>query len=107
LANTLQALVSVYRKILEFYKVAFEILTKKGARLAMRMVLERDHLPEIVQDFLKRADTLRKLVQKSTWEIVEDVRSMLYGRESKISSFLQITQTLTQDKFRDGYTMKR
>jgi hypothetical protein len=33
--------------------------------------------------------------------------SMLYERESKISSFLQIIQTLTQGKFRDGYTMKR
>ncbi len=79
----LQALVSVYQKILEFYKVAFEILTRKGANLVMKMILENDRLPKIVQDFLKKAETLRKLVQKATWEIVEDIKAMLYDRESK------------------------
>lgn len=74
----------MYRKILEFYKVAFEILTRKGAKLVMKMVLEQDRLPEIVQDFLKHADTLRKLVQKATLEIVEDIKSMLYECESKV-----------------------
>ena len=78
-----QALVSVYQKILEFYKVAFEILTRKGAKLVMKMILENDRLPNIVQDFLRHADTLRKLVQKATWEIVEDIKAMLYDRESK------------------------
>ena len=79
----LQALVSVYQKILEFYKVAFEILTKKGANLVMKMILENDRLPKIVRDFLKNAETLRNLVQKATWEIVEDIKAMLYDRESK------------------------
>lgn len=48
------------------------------------MVLETDRLPNIVQDFLKHSDTLQKLVQKATWEIVEDIRDMLYDCESKI-----------------------
>lgn len=74
---------SVYQKILEFYKVAFDILTSKGAKLVMKMVLENDHLPDIVQDFLRHALTLQKLVQKATLEIVEDIRNMLYDRESK------------------------
>ena len=78
-----QALVSVYQKILEFYKVAVEILTRKGAKLVMKMILENDRLPNIVQDFLRHAETLRKLVQKATWEIVEDIKAMLYDRESK------------------------
>jgi hypothetical protein len=50
----------------------------------MKMVVEKDRLPDIVQDFLRHADTLRKFVQKATWEIVEDIKSMLYDRESKV-----------------------
>lgn len=78
-----QALVSVYQKILEFYKVAFGMLEKKGAKLVMTVILQDDRLPNIVQGFLRQADTLRKLVQKATWEIVEDIKVMLYDRESK------------------------
>ena len=48
----------------------------------MRMILETDRLPNIVENFLKHADNLRKLVQKATWEIVEDIKAMLYDRES-------------------------
>ncbi|KFH40613.1 Vegetative incompatibility protein HET-E-like protein [Hapsidospora chrysogenum ATCC 11550] len=76
-----EALVSVYEKLLEFYKAAFEIVTGKGAALLMKMILETDRLAEIVEDFLSHADTLRKLIQKATWEIVEDIRAMLYDRE--------------------------
>ena len=49
----------------------------------MKIILENDRLPNIVQDFLKNAGTLRKVVQKATWEIVEDIKAMLYDRESK------------------------
>lgn len=48
----------------------------------MRVVLQDGGLPEIVQDFLRHADLLRKLVQKATWEIFEDIKAMLYDRES-------------------------
>lgn len=48
----------------------------------MRVVLQDGGLPEIVQDFLRHADLLRKLVQKATWEIVEDIKAMLYDRDS-------------------------
>lgn len=85
LPNIGQALVQVYRKILEFYKAAFEILTKRGAKLVMKMVLETDRLPSIIRDFLRHANNLGKLVQKATWEIVEDIKSMLYDRESEFS----------------------
>ena len=74
---------SVYQKILEFYKVAHEILTRRGVKLVMKMILETDRLPNIVQDILRHADTLRKLVEKATWEIVEDIKAMLYDSESK------------------------
>ncbi|KAI6778961.1 Vegetative incompatibility protein HET-E-like protein [Emericellopsis cladophorae] len=76
-----EALVSVYQSLLEFYRVAFEILTRRGASLMVKMVLETDHLPNLVQEFLSQADVLRKLIQKATWEIVEDIKSMLYDRE--------------------------
>lgn len=48
----------------------------------MRMIVESERLPNIVQDFLRHADILRKLVEKATWEIVEDIKMMLYDRES-------------------------
>jgi hypothetical protein len=86
-SHILQALVLVYQKLLEFYNAAFEILTKKGAKIVMKMILETNRLPDIVKDFLRHADYLRKLVQKATLEIVEDIRAMLYDHESMFSRF--------------------
>ena len=76
----------VYQKLLEFYKVAYEMLSRKGTKLIVKMVLETDRLPNIVQEFLSYSDTLRNLIQKATWEIVEDIKAMLYDHESKFSS---------------------
>ncbi|KAG9188865.1 hypothetical protein G6011_07570 [Alternaria panax] len=76
-----KALVSVYREILEFYIAAHEILTERGRKLAMKMILETDRLPNIVRSFLEQAEKLRKLIEKATWEIVEDIKTMLYDRE--------------------------
>ncbi|OJJ79437.1 uncharacterized protein ASPGLDRAFT_77654 [Aspergillus glaucus CBS 516.65] len=45
------------------------------------MVWETDRLPNIVQDFLRYSDTLRKLVEKATWEIVEDIKATFYDQE--------------------------
>lgn len=78
----------MYQKILEFYQVAYEMLTRRGVKLVLKMVLETDRLPNIVQDFLRHADVLRKLVEKATWEIVEDIKTMLYDNESKLLSSL-------------------
>ncbi|CAI6336993.1 unnamed protein product [Periconia digitata] len=80
-ADIHKALVSVYKKILEFYEAAHDILTRRGGKLAMKMILETDRLPHIIQDFLKQAELLRKLIEKATWEIVEDIKAMLYDRE--------------------------
>ncbi|KAJ4298999.1 hypothetical protein N0V90_004243 [Kalmusia sp. IMI 367209] len=80
-ADIHKALVSVYREILEFYKVAHEILMRRGRKFAMGMILETDRLPNIVEEFVKQADMLRKLIEKATLEIVEDIKSMLYDRE--------------------------
>jgi hypothetical protein len=46
------------------------------------MTLDNQHLPEIVQEFLKQAKILRSIVQKATWEIVEDIKNMLYDSKS-------------------------
>jgi hypothetical protein len=75
--------VSVYREIIEFYRAAHEILTRRGRRLAMRMILDTDRLPNIIHDFMRHADVLRKLIEKAIWEIVEDIKAMLYDRESE------------------------
>ena len=87
LSDILQALVLVYQKLLEFYNVAFEILTRKGAKLVMKMILENDRLPNIVQEFLGRAEHLQKLVQNAIWEILGDIQTMLYDQESMCFAF--------------------
>lgn len=80
-----QALVSVYKKLLEFYHAAYEILSRNGANVIVGLMLDNGHLPSIVQDFLKQSDSLRKLVQKATLEIVQDIKVMLYDQESKLT----------------------
>jgi hypothetical protein len=70
--------VSVYREILQFYIAAHEILTERGRKLVMKMILDTDRLLSIVRSFLGHAETLRKLIEKAIWEIVEDIKAMLY-----------------------------
>ncbi|KAF7562456.1 hypothetical protein G7046_g1687 [Stylonectria norvegica] len=94
-----KALVSVYQKLLEFYKAGFEILTKRGAKLVVKLVLENDRLPNIVQDFLRHAETLRKLVQKATWEIVVDIQAMLYDQETSVSRWLSSAKMKQQSQY--------
>ena len=77
-----QVLVSVYRKLLEFYYAAFDILTRKGTRLVMTMVLENDRLPGIVKEFLKHTSKLHILVQKATFEIVAEIETLLLDGKS-------------------------
>jgi hypothetical protein len=78
-----QALVLVYQKIIEFYKVAIEVLADSGAKLILRMMLNNVRLPEIVGEFLQRTGALHKLVVNATHEILVEVKTMLYERESR------------------------
>ncbi|KND93213.1 hypothetical protein TOPH_02393 [Tolypocladium ophioglossoides CBS 100239] len=78
-----KALVLVYQKLLEFYNAALEILSKKGAKLVIKMVLETDRLPNIVKEFLQYADSLHKLVQTATWNIAEDIKTMLIDHDTR------------------------
>ncbi|WPB02450.1 uncharacterized protein RHO25_007085 [Cercospora beticola] len=72
-----KALVLVYVKILEFYNVALDVLAKKGTGLLLKLLQEKERLPEIVQDFLKHADALGRLVTNATLEITADIRDIL------------------------------
>ncbi|KAL2263935.1 hypothetical protein VTK26DRAFT_4122 [Humicola hyalothermophila] len=76
-----KALVSVYRSLLQFYNEAFQMLTKKGAKLVLALVLENGRLPGIVAEFLKQTEGLRRLVENATLEIVDDIRRMLFDAE--------------------------
>lgn len=68
-----------------FYKVALEVLTGSGAKLVLRMMLNDVRLPEIVRDLLERSGALHKLVTNATHEILMEIKTMLYGHESKIA----------------------
>ncbi|KAJ5212655.1 uncharacterized protein N7498_004301 [Penicillium cinerascens] len=76
-----QALVSVYQKILEFYNAALKILTRKGAKLVLRMVLENGRLPDIIQEFLTNANKLQAVIQKATLDILDDFQNVVYTNE--------------------------
>lgn len=83
-SNSLQILVLVYEKILEFYQTAVEILNSKGTKRIMGLVLESDRLPNIIQDFLRHSDTLAKLINQASAQIVQELKDMLYDSESKV-----------------------
>lgn len=77
----------VYGKLLEFYNAAFEMLTKKGAKLVMTLVLNNGRLPSIVSDFMIHAENLRKRVESATLEIVNEIKNMLFDVESESKLF--------------------
>ncbi|KAF6799482.1 ankyrin repeat protein [Colletotrichum sojae] len=81
-----RALVSVYQKLLEFYLSAYELLSKRRTRLALAVIVDTSELPDIVKDFLKQAEHLRRVVEKVTFDIVQDIKTMLY--DEKISQWL-------------------
>lgn len=73
----LQALVSVYKKILEFYQALCEILSSKGTKLIIKMVLESDRLPSIVQGVMNCSNILHNLVQTTTLRILQDIEDRI------------------------------
>jgi hypothetical protein len=73
----------VYQKLLHFYKAAYDLLTKRGPKLIIQIVLETGHLPTIVQDFLVQANVLQATIQNATADILAEIESMLYKTEGK------------------------
>ena len=86
LANVSQALVAVYKNIVQFHAVAYDILTRRGMKLLIKMVMDKDRLPDIVVEFLAHASTLQKLIQKATAEIALDIKNMLCEERSTVSA---------------------
>ncbi|KAI7552573.1 hypothetical protein KC331_g1796 [Hortaea werneckii] len=76
-----QALVAVYKSLLEFYKVAHEMLTRKGMALTIAVLSNSGPLPDAIQTFLRHATTLHKIVSKATLEIVQDIKRLLCDQE--------------------------
>ncbi|KAH6646799.1 hypothetical protein BKA67DRAFT_525676 [Truncatella angustata] len=74
-------LVKVYRKLLEFYHVAFEMLIKRGTKLLINLVMQDERLPDIVKEFLNHAGQLRDIVHNETLSIVQDMKVMLYDEQ--------------------------
>ncbi|KAJ4247812.1 hypothetical protein NW762_013021 [Fusarium torreyae] len=81
-----RALVSVYQKLLEFYVSAYELLSKRRTKLVLAMVSDTGKLPDIVKDFLTQAEHLRSIVAKATFDILQDIKVMLY--DDRISQWL-------------------
>lgn len=74
----------VYKTIVQFHATAYDILTKKGMKLLIKMILEKDRLPEIVEEFLAHAEVLQRLVQKAIAEILLDIEEMLCDSKSMV-----------------------
>lgn len=85
--DKIQALVSVYQKLLEFYVSAYGLLMKRGARLVLAVISDTGTLPDIVKDFLKQSKYLQKIVEKATLDIVQDIKAMLYDEKSMSTLF--------------------
>ncbi|KJK73834.1 hypothetical protein H634G_10881 [Metarhizium anisopliae BRIP 53293] len=98
--NIHKALVSVYQKILEFYKAAYDILTTRRAKLVLKIILENNTLPVIVQDFITRATNLRNLVHTATLEVVQDMQDMLY--DQRIAAWLSCEDGLVQSEHHES-----
>ncbi|RMJ25106.1 hypothetical protein PHISP_04047, partial [Aspergillus sp. HF37] len=94
-----KALVSVYQKVIEFYMAICDILARKGSRLVMKMILENDRLPSIVQDFLRCSDILHNVVQSTTLRILQDIHSMLL--DEKIFRWLGADKLKRQSQHHD------
>lgn len=77
-------------KVLEFCNVALNVLTRKGAGLLLKLLQEKERLPEIVQDFLKHADALGRLVTNATLEIAADIRDILTQFESESNALTHV-----------------
>ena len=74
----------VYRCILQFYKAAFEVLTKARGKLMFAIIKEQNRLQSIMEEFSSRANELNKVVQNPTLKIKE-VESMLIERRGMAS----------------------
>lgn len=75
----------VYKKILEFYKAACDILTMKGTKLITKTAFQTAHLPDIVQDFLRFAESLHKIVQTVIADILDEINHLVCDNHSKSS----------------------
>ena len=78
---------SVYEKLLEFYVSAYELLSKRRTRLVLAVISDTGKLPDIVKDFLTQAEHLRNIVAKATFDILQDIKFMLYDERSMYSDF--------------------
>ncbi|KAM3457627.1 hypothetical protein MY3296_001059 [Beauveria thailandica] len=84
--NIHNALVLVYQKLLEFYRAAYNIVMRKGIKLVLRVMLEAERLPKIVEEFIDQIESLRKFIEMAAAEIVRDIQNMLY--DTQISDWL-------------------
>ena len=73
----------MYKKILKLYKAVSQALVGKASMFILRIILQNSHLRGIVEDFLREAETLRRLVEQEDWEIIQDTQKRLYGEESQ------------------------
>lgn len=77
----------MYQKLLEFYLSAYKLLSKERTKLVLAVIVDTGTLPDIVKDFLKQAEHLRRIVEKATFDVVQDIKAMLYDDKSLSSSF--------------------
>ncbi|KAF2152107.1 hypothetical protein K461DRAFT_162341 [Myriangium duriaei CBS 260.36] len=69
------ALVKVYEQLLVFYQSVYQILTKNGPILAIKMAWENGTLSETVVEFSAYTDKLQNVIQKATLDISEQTLS--------------------------------
>lgn len=73
----------MYKKILKLYKAVYQALARKASRLILRIILQNSRLRGIFEDFLREAETLRRLVEEENWKMAQDIQQTLYDEESQ------------------------
>lgn len=46
----------------------------------MKLIRENDRLPNIVKEFVTRADELHMVIQKATLDILDDIQNAIYAQ---------------------------
>ncbi|KAJ6787705.1 hypothetical protein PWT90_10410 [Aphanocladium album] len=75
------ALVQVYQKLLEFYQAVHSIVMKKGVVLVLKIMVQNESLPQIMDQFVKKTELLRRAISNATAKKVADLNDMVTDQQ--------------------------
>lgn len=80
-----QALVPVYRDLLQFYVAALDIISSNYYALKLLCNEVKQKLPSIVNDFVNHVDLLSRSIENATLELVTDIKKLLQDNKGRFA----------------------